>query len=134
MYIGNKSTHVVLDEKTPKEVFTSEKLDISHLHIFGCPVYIHIPKEKRTNIEPSVNKGDFVSYSETSKEFKIYVHGERHFEFSQDVTFHKEATCKRSKDLEYDPELEEDEHPILEDHDDDSSPFDVWRDNPIEHV
>ena len=60
VYIQNRSSHAVLDEKTPKEVFTGEKLDISHLRIFGCPMYIHIPKEKRDNMEPSCNKGTFV--------------------------------------------------------------------------
>ena len=34
VYIQNKSLHAVLDEKTPKEVFTGEKPDISHLRIF----------------------------------------------------------------------------------------------------
>ena len=82
VYIQNRSPHAVLDEKTPKEVFTGEKPDISHLRIFGCPVYIHIPKEKRTKMEPSRKKGTFVGYSETSNTFKIYVLGERRVEVS----------------------------------------------------
>ena len=97
VYIQNKSLHVVLDEKTPEEVFTSEKPDISHLRIFGCPLYIHIPKEKRTKMEPSRKKGTFVRYSDTSKEFRIYVPGERHVEVNRDVTFHEEETFKWSK-------------------------------------
>ena len=44
-----------------------------------------------------------VTYSETSKEFKIYVLGERHVEVSQDATFHEEETFKRSKEFECDP-------------------------------
>ena len=44
VYILNRIQHAVFDEKTPKEVFTSEKPNLSHLQIFGCPVYIHIPK------------------------------------------------------------------------------------------
>ena len=67
MYIHNISVHAVLDGKTPEELFTAEKPDISHLRIFRFPMYFHIPKEKRTNMEPSGKKGDFVSYSETSK-------------------------------------------------------------------
>ena len=31
VYIQNRSPHAILDEKTPKEVFTGEKSDISHL-------------------------------------------------------------------------------------------------------
>ena len=42
LYIQNRSLHEVLDEKTPEEVFTGEKPDISHFWIFGCHVYIHI--------------------------------------------------------------------------------------------
>ena len=34
MYTHNISMHAVLDEKTPEEVFTGEKQDISHLRIF----------------------------------------------------------------------------------------------------
>ena len=112
VYIQNKSPHAVLDEKTPKEVFTGEKPDISHLWIFGCPVYIHIEKEKRTKMEPFGKKGTFVGYSETSKAFRICVPGERHVEVIQDVTFHEEETFKRSKELECDLEIEEAKAPM----------------------
>lgn len=66
-----------MEEKTPEEVFTGEKLDVGDLRIFRCPVYIHVPKEKRTKMEPSRKKGTFVGYSETSKAYQIYVPGQR---------------------------------------------------------
>ena len=68
MYIQDRSPHAILDEKTLEEVFTGEKPYISHLMFFGCPVYIHILKEK---MEPFGKKGTFVGYSETSKAFKV---------------------------------------------------------------
>jgi hypothetical protein len=40
-------------------MFTGKKPEVSHLKIFGCPVFIHIPKEKR-NKNPSGKKGIFV--------------------------------------------------------------------------
>jgi hypothetical protein len=43
------------------------------LRIFGSPVYIHIPKEKRNKLEASGKKGNFVGYSETSKAYIIYI-------------------------------------------------------------
>ena len=89
--------------KTPEEVFTAEKPDIPHIQIFGCIVYIHIPKENRTKMEPFGKKGTFVGYNETSKAFIIYVPSERHVEVSWDVTFHEEGAFKRSNKLEYDP-------------------------------
>jgi transposase InsO family protein len=73
VYVQNRSPHKILGNKTPEEVFTGKKPEISHLRIFGCPVFIHVPKEKRTKLEPSGKKGTFVGYSETSKAYKIYI-------------------------------------------------------------
>ena len=44
VYVQSCTPHRVLENKTPEEVFSSKKLEFSHLRIFGCPVYIHIPK------------------------------------------------------------------------------------------
>ena len=50
------------------------------------------------------------------------------------MTFHEEEAFKRSKEIECDLETEEAEAPILEDHDDDSSPYDAQRENLAEHA
>ena len=52
VYVQNNTPHQVLDNKTSKEAFSEQKLEVSHLRIFGFPVYIHIPKDKRTKIDP----------------------------------------------------------------------------------
>jgi hypothetical protein len=57
VYIQNRCAHVILKDKTPKEVFSRIKPKVENLRIFGCPVYIHVPKEKRTKMEPSGKKG-----------------------------------------------------------------------------
>ena len=63
-YVQNRISHIALGNKTPKEMFCEEKPEVSHLKIFGCHVYIHIPKEKRTKLDPSGKKGLFVGYNE----------------------------------------------------------------------
>ena len=60
MYVYNHNPHLVLDNKTLEEDFSGEKLELIHVRIFGFPVYIHIPKEKRTKIDHSRRKGIFV--------------------------------------------------------------------------
>jgi len=67
IYVQNRSSHQALDFKTPEEVFTSKKLDVSHFRIFGCPVYFHVPKEKRNKMEASKKKGIFVGYNEIQR-------------------------------------------------------------------
>ena len=44
VYVQNHTPHTVLENKTPEEVFSGKKPKVSHLRIFGCPMYIHIPK------------------------------------------------------------------------------------------
>ena len=71
VYVHNSTPHKVLKNKTPEEVFSGKKPEVIHLRIFGCPVYIHIPKEKRKKLDPSGKKGIFVGYSESLKAYRI---------------------------------------------------------------
>jgi hypothetical protein len=96
VYVQNRLSHSALGLKTPEEMFTRKKPEVSHLKIFGYPVFIHIPKEKRNKLDPSGKKGIFVGYCEVSKAFKIYIPGHHHIEISRDVTFDEDAALKKS--------------------------------------
>jgi transposase InsO family protein len=91
VHVQNRLSHSALGFKTLEEMFTKKKSEVSHLKIFGCPVFIHIPKEKRNKLEPSEKKGISVRYCEVSKAFRIYIPSHCHIEISRDVTFDKEA-------------------------------------------
>jgi len=58
---------------TLEKVFAGKKSGMDHLRIFGCPAYIHIPKDKRKKLDPSSMKGTFVGYSNSSKAYRIYI-------------------------------------------------------------
>ena len=88
-----------------------KKLEVRHLKIFGCPVYVHILKEKRSKLDPSGNKGIFVGYREVSKAFRIYISGFHHMNISRDVTFDEETTLKKSKRCRLEEVHEEDVPP-----------------------
>jgi hypothetical protein len=83
--------------KTPEEMLSENKLEVSHLKIFGCPVFVHITKEKRNKLDPSGKKGIFVGYCEVSKAFRFYIPGYHHFEINRYVTFDEDATLKKSR-------------------------------------
>ena len=85
IYVHNRLSHSALGFKTPEEIYTGKKAEVSHLKIFDCPVYVHIPKEKRTKLDPSINKGIFVGYHEVSKAFRIYIPGFHHMDISRDI-------------------------------------------------
>ena len=44
VYVQNRTPHRVLEKKTHEEIFSKKKPEVSHLRIFNCLVYIHIPK------------------------------------------------------------------------------------------
>jgi hypothetical protein len=83
------------------------KLEVRHLKIFGCPIFIHIPKEKRKKLKPSGKKGIFVGYCEVSKAFRIYIPGHHHIEISSDVTFDEDAMLKKSRRCQLEEVYEE---------------------------
>ena len=87
----------VLSNKTPKEAFSGEKPKVSHLRIFGCLMYIHIPKEKRTKLDPLGKKGIFVGYNETSKAYRIYFPRFKKINISRDVTFDEDSAWIKSR-------------------------------------
>jgi hypothetical protein len=51
VYVQNMSPHWILGGKTPEEAFIGVKPEVSHLRIFGCRIYIHVPKEKRMKLK-----------------------------------------------------------------------------------
>jgi hypothetical protein len=73
-----------------------KKPSVEHLRIFGCPIYIHVPKDKRNKMEPSGKREIFVGYSESSKAYRIYVPGQQKIEISRDVTFDERISFKKS--------------------------------------
>ena len=85
IYVQNRSSHIALGDKTLEEAFTSENLEVGHLRIFGCPIYIHVLEEKRMKMEPSGKKGTFVGYSETTNDYCIYVQRQRYIEVNKYV-------------------------------------------------
>jgi hypothetical protein len=107
VYVQNRLPHSALGLKTPEEMFTGKKLEVSHLKIFGCPVFICIPKEKRNKLEPSGKKGIFVGYCEVSKAFRIYIPVHHHIEINRDVTFDEEVALKKSRRCQLEEVYEE---------------------------
>ena len=97
VYVQNCTPHRVLENKTLEEVFSSKKIKVNHLRIFGCPVYIHILKEKRTKLDTSGRKGILVGYSESSKAYRIYFLGLKNIDISKDVTFNEDSSYIKSK-------------------------------------
>ena len=58
-------------------------------------MYIQIPKEKSTKLDPSGKKGIFVGYSESSKAYRIYFPRYKKIDINRDVTFDEDTAYNK---------------------------------------
>jgi hypothetical protein len=73
IYVKNIIPHHILKDMTPEEAFSGKKPNAENLRTFGCPIYSHIPKDKRNKLEPSRKKGIFIGYIDLFKAYRIYI-------------------------------------------------------------
>ena len=71
-YIRNRlPTTALTERKTPFEVWSGRKPNISHLKVFGCMAYAHIPDSQRNKLDKKAVKLRFVGYAIQSKGYRL---------------------------------------------------------------
>ncbi|GBP39934.1 Retrovirus-related Pol polyprotein from transposon TNT 1-94 [Eumeta japonica] len=70
-YIINRSPTKSVNGKTPMEIWTGKKPNLSNLKVFGCEVKTQVPKEKRQKWDSKSRKLLFVGYCESTKGYRI---------------------------------------------------------------
>lgn len=85
IYIRNRSTVSGLGEKTPFEMWTRKKPDVSHFKIFGSVAMVHVAKEKRKKWEKKSKRGFFVGYGDNVKGYRVYMPDVNKVIISRDV-------------------------------------------------
>lgn len=89
-YVINRTGKSSVDGKTPYELWSNKTFDINNLKVFGTPVYVHIPKEKRRKWDPKGEKGILVGYGETTKGYRVFFPHMNTVETKRDMIFVKE--------------------------------------------
>lgn len=63
-YLINRSpTNALKMKQTPFERWESRKPNVSNIRIFGCKVFVHVPDELRSKLDPKAWSGIFLGYS-----------------------------------------------------------------------
>jgi hypothetical protein len=63
IYVMNPTPIATVHGMTPEEKFTGKKPNVSHLKVFGCIAYVHVPEEKTSKLNPKAEKCIFIGYS-----------------------------------------------------------------------
>ena len=107
VYVQNRCPHRVLGMSTPEEAFSGKKLDISHLKIFGSPIYIHVTKDARKKLEPTAEVGILVGYTETPHNYRMYFPDSRMTVVRWDIKFYEDKSMRLSLERELELHAEE---------------------------
>jgi transposase InsO family protein len=86
-YVLNRSSSRTRGYKTPYELWTGNRPSVEHFRVFGNVAYAHVPKEKRTKLEPKSIKTIFVGYCLDSKAYWLWDNKKRRIIISRDVIF-----------------------------------------------
>jgi len=73
VYIMNRTPTSAVHGMTLEEKFTCEKPDVSHLRVFGCIAYVHVPEEKRSKLDPKAEKCIFIEYSSEQRDIDVSI-------------------------------------------------------------
>jgi hypothetical protein len=86
-YLVNRSPSSTLDDKTSQEVWTGKKPSLTHLKVFGCEAYVHVPKENMSKLYKKVETCIFIGYKDGLKGYKIWNLENKKVVYSRDGVF-----------------------------------------------
>ena len=81
------STAVYLHNRSPTTALKDETPFVSHLRVFGCVSYVHVPDGQRRKLDAKACKSIFVGYPPGVKGYKLYDLEKKKFVVSRDVQF-----------------------------------------------
>ena len=105
-YLVNRSPSSALEDKTPHEVWTGKKPSLSHLRVFGCDAYVHVPKEKRTKLDNKYERCIFIGYKDGLKGYKLWNSETRKVVYNRDVVFREVKDVVKHEAVPKEPVIE----------------------------
>ena len=71
-YLRNRTTTCANEQQlTPFERWYGHKPDISHLRVFGCAAYCHVPSTERRKLDKKAQRMCFIGYSKNPKGYRL---------------------------------------------------------------
>eukprot|EP00253_Pinus_taeda_P024602 PITA_24602 len=90
VYILNRCPTKAVMNEVLEEAWSGRKQGVTHMRVFGCVAYAHIPDQLRRKLDSKGEKCIFIGYSEESKAYRLYILSTKKFFISRDVQFIEE--------------------------------------------
>ena len=104
VYLRNLSPTKALDGVTPHEAWSNSKPSVSHLRIFGCIVYAHVPKPDRRKLDTKTRKCILLGYGSDQKGYRLYDLERLRVIHSRDVVFDETSMAGTQVQVKPSPE------------------------------
>ena len=89
IYLINRSPSVTLDFDIPQRVWTGKDVPYSHLKVFGCKAFMHVPKEQRSKLDDKATPCIFIKYGDEEFNYRLWDLEKQKTVGSRDVVFHE---------------------------------------------
>ena len=89
-YILNRCSIKAVMNRVSEEAWSGTQQRVTHMQVFGCVTYAHIPDQLRKKLDSKEEKCIFIRYSEESKAYRLYNPSTKKLIVSRDVQFIEE--------------------------------------------
>ena len=86
-------TTAIKNDQTPYERWYGRKPNVSHLRVFGCVAYAHVPDSERQKLDKKAVKLRFVGYAKMSKGYRLLDWKTEKIVTRRDVVFNETNFC-----------------------------------------
>ena len=97
-YLINRSPRASLGGKVAEEVWTGNAINFSHLCIFGCLAYVHVPSDERSKLDAKSKKCIFLGYKKDVKGYKFWDPFDKKALISRDAVFDEQSMLQQNQE------------------------------------
>ncbi|GKU92547.1 hypothetical protein SLEP1_g6259 [Rubroshorea leprosula] len=89
VYLINRSPSIPLNFQIPEKAWTEKDVGYSHLRVFGCKAFMHVPKEHRSKLDDKAIPCIFVGYGHEEFGYRLWDLEKKKTVRSRDAVFHE---------------------------------------------
>ena len=99
VYLINRLPLVHLGFDIPQRVWARKDVPYSHLKVFGCKAFMHVPKKQRLKLDDKATPCIFIGYGDEEFSYKVWDSEKQKIVRSRDVVFHEHETIEEMEKI-----------------------------------
>ena len=78
--------------RIPNKIWSGKDISYSHLRVFGCKAFVHVPKDERSKLDAKTKACVFLGYGQDEFGYRLYDPTKKKLIRSRDVIFVEDQT------------------------------------------